>query len=488
MSESGSQRNRQVFDALVGRRTGIVRDVRFVPTIEGDADLHHAAATMANAHPGIPTGMKPAVGGAGTTREAAVMAALGEALERYLGSSYHCGQELVQSEAELDCEAIPAATLARFSPQQRCQSNFPFQRVTEETPLRWLMGQRLSDDSPCAVPAFAVYLPYLPERGEPPVAPGISTGLSCGDSYESALLGAACEVIERDALALTWLAGISPPRIDQDWFLDQAGDLLPPRDVCQAYDLTSDVDVPVVLVVCQGEGPSGPVLSVGSACRPDRDSAARKAAMEASQDRVYVRHLLQQDPDWRPLPNFSNVTDFSYHARLYSARPDLAPEAFGFLDGTLNPMHSRRERADRRPQRAVVESTFRQLPLPLGEGRGEGLFPALSPLTQPLPSRGEGCESLATMPSTPATDALKHVIRRLADAGHDGVCVDLTPTWARSLDLHVVKLVVPTLLPLHGDHRLPYLGHPRLAACRDAMPRGSIRHNHSPWPYPHPFP
>ena len=375
MSESGSQRNRQVFDALVGRRTGIVRDVRFVPTIEGDADLHHAAATMANAHPGIPTGMKPAVGGAGTTREAAVMAALGEALERYLGSSYHCGQELVQSEAELDCEAIPAATLARFSPQQRCQSNFPFQRVTEETPLRWLMGQRLSDDSPCAVPAFAVYLPYLPERGEPPVAPGISTGLSCGDSYESALLGAACEVIERDALALTWLAGISPPRIDQDWFLDQAGDLLPPRDVCQAYDLTSDVDVPVVLVVCQGEGPSGPVLSVGSACRPDRDSAARKAAMEASQDRVYVRHLLQQDPDWRPLPNFSNVTDFSYHARLYSARPDLAPEAFGFLDGTLNPMHSRRERADRRPQRAVVESTFRQLPLPLGEGRGEGLSP-----------------------------------------------------------------------------------------------------------------
>jgi ribosomal protein S12 methylthiotransferase accessory factor len=438
MSEIDSQRCREMFDALVGRRTGIVRDVRFVPTVDGDADLHHAAATVANAHLRTTTDMPAAVGGAGTTREAAVMAALGEALERYLASSYRRGQVSVRSEAELDCEAVPAAGLAPFSPQQRCQRGFPFQRVTRQTPLHWRIGKRLSDDSPCAVPAFAVYLPYLRESGEPPVAPGISTGLACGDSHESALLGAACEVIERDALALTWIAGISPPRLDQNSFLEQAGDLLPPRDECRAYDLTSDVGVPVVLVVCQGDGPWGRLWSVGSACRPDAGAAIRKAATEASQDRVYVRHLVGQDPDWRPRADYSNVTDFSYHARLYSVRPDLAAEAFRFLDGMSGD--------------AAITPTATQK------------------------------ESL------PTTEALKCVVRRLVESGHDGVCVDLTPGWAKSRRLHVVKLVVPTLLPLHGDHRLPYLAHPRLADCRKAMPHGSKNHQCSLWPYPHPFP
>lgn len=85
-------------------------------------------------------------------------------------------------------------------------------------------------------------------------------------------------------------------------------------------------------------------------------------------------------------------------------------------------------------------------------------------------------------------EALNRVIRRLLDSGHDGVWVDLTPEWAKSQRLHVVKLVVPSLLPLHGDHRLPYLGHPRLADSHRAMPHGSKNHEYSLWPYPHPFP
>jgi len=438
VNAANAQRCQEMFDALVGRRTGIVRDVRFVPTVDGDADLYHAAATTANSHPGTPTDMKSAVGGAGTTREAAVMASLGEALERYLASSYRHGHAPLRSEAELDCEAISAAAFAQFSPQQRCQEGFPFQQATQATSARWVNGRRLSSESPCAVPAFAVYLPYVPEPGEAPIAPGISTGLACGDSQESALLGAVCEVIERDALALTWMTGITPPRIDQDSFLDQAGDLLPPRDECRAYDLTSDIGVPVVLVVCRGQGPSGRLLSVGSASRPDRDAAIRKAAMEASQDRVYVRHLVEQDPDWRPRPDYSNVTDFSYHARLYSVRPDLVDGAFAFLDGM------------------ATDRTF---------------IPTLSQRER-----------------EPTGETLNRVIRRLLDSGHDGAWVDLTPEWAKSQRLHVVKLVVPTLLPLHGDHRLPYLGHPRLADCRRAMPRGSKNHECPLWPYPHPFP
>jgi ribosomal protein S12 methylthiotransferase accessory factor len=420
--------------------------VDFIDTIDGDAELHHAAASIANSHPRWEADVRLAGGGSGHTREDALMAALGEGLERYLASVHSRGRDEIRCETDLPGDALPAASFAQFSQQQRearhDHAAFPYQPATPHTPLRWLSGNRLGGDfprgdTPCCVPAFAVYLPYQTEVGEPLVAPGLSTGLSCGGCVDAAILGGLYEVIERDALALTWLAGMTPPAIATDWLVAKAGDLLPPSDRTAAYDLTSDVGVPVVLVVCRGEGPTGPILSAGSACHLDARRAVRKAAMEASQGRVFVRRLLESEPPWQPAADFSNVSDFSLHARLYSVRPELANEALRFLDG--NPCPSRL------PQSNVEAS------------------PAV------------------------ARD-LRHVVDRLLKTGHEGASIDLTAGWAAALDLHVVKVVVPTLMPLHGHHLLPYLGHARLACRGTAMPQSIIRHEHPIWPYPHPFP
>ena len=103
----------------------------------------------------------------------------------------------------------------------------------------------------------------------------------------------------------------------------------------------------------------------------------------------------------------------------------------------------------------------------------------------PCPSRLPECSVEAS--SDVARDT-RQVIDRLLKTGHEGAWIDLTPDWAAAIDMHVVKVVVPTLLPLHGHHGLPYLGHARLSDRRAAMPQSVVRHDHPIWPYPHPFP
>jgi ribosomal protein S12 methylthiotransferase accessory factor len=433
----GDDRCREVLNGLLGRRSGVIRQLWFAETIDGDAPLHHAVVAIANPHPDLGANSESNASGSGLTRHDALMAAVGEGLERYLAASYSRNIAPLNSCARLDYDTLSPSSFCCFDSRQTVSPDFPFHPVSNHTPLRWLKGTRLSDGSVCGVPAFAVYLPYRMEPGEPLVAPGLSTGLACGESREAAVFSAVCEVVERDAFALTWLSGASPPTIEDARLRENANDVLPPFDQVTAYDITSDVGIPVILVVCCGKGPRGLLWSIGAACSPDAKKAIRKAALEASQDRVYVRQLIENEPEWRPADDFSNVTDFSRHARLYSVCPELARDAFRFLSWS---------------------NELSQLPLFTGD----------SP-----------CD---------VTEQCQYVIDQLVNAGHDGAIVDLTPSWAADLQLHVVKAVIPSLMPLHGHHGLAYLDHARLLNRELSLPRHRINHEIPLWPYPHPFP
>ena len=437
VAEQTERRARDLCAALVGRRTGIVREISEAETIDGDAPLFHFGARIANAHPHLEDHPGLSVGGCGPTRDGALIAALCEGFERYAASSYdRRARGIPRSRTSLGAAALALRSLAVFSDEQRARPGFPYAPVDEDTPLQWVEGRSLADGSDRFVPAFAVYTPYEPADGEPLVAPGLSTGLACGESIEQAVLEGLCEVIERDALALTWMRGVSPPRIDSDLVGRVSGPLLPPADHVHAYDLTTDTRVPVCLVVCTGRGPRGSMVSVGSACNLDPLEALRKAAREASQDRVYVRLLIDTDPSWQPEPDFSNVTDFPLHARLYSGRPELARRALRFLG--------------QNEQGSTVFKDVRD------------------------PFRTENHPSA--------------IIDSVARSGIGGAWVDLTQPWAEPLGLHVIKVVTGELLPLHGHHGLPFAAHPRLEDWRSALPAGAVRHDFGVWPYPHPFP
>jgi ribosomal protein S12 methylthiotransferase accessory factor len=426
-------RARELFHALVGRRTGIIRQIDLVPTVSGDADLVHAGAQIANAHPYHGPHLGLGVGGCGQSRAEAVIAALCEGVERYAASSYGPAPRGLVSRRELaGAPSIDPRALVAFTDAQRSDPDFPLEPVTDETPLRWVQGRELATGEAVLVPAFATYLPYMLERDEPLVAMGLSTGLACGPTLEDAACKGICEAIERDAMALTWVRGIAPPRVPVELVTECVGHLLPPGDDVAAYDLTSDLEIPVFMVIAQGQGPRGRLVAVGAAAHPDAGVALRKAAMEASQDRAYVRMLVDRGPTWTPDADFGNVSDFSLHARLYSSSAALARKGLAFLTG--NPA-----------------------------------------------TGGDRLETSGEM-------TLENLVGALARRGMSGALVDLTPPWAARLGLEVARVVVPDLVPLHGDHRLRYLGHPRLARWKTSMPHGVVAHDRPLWPYPHPMP
>jgi ribosomal protein S12 methylthiotransferase accessory factor len=430
-------RCRELFEATVGRRSGIIRELVEVPRVQGDAALYYSGARIANPHPhwGDHPGLW--VGGCGRSPEAALIAAMAEGVERYCASAYPSLAQLI-ARRDLPGTSLPPGDIAAFGDEQQAAPGFPFPRVDDDVPLRWVEGRRLADGQRCFVPAQAVYVLYEPQEGEPSLCPGLSTGLACAPNREAAIRGAICEIIERDAMALTWMKGISPPQVSAEQLDQLAGDLVPRSDTVHAFDLTSDLGVPVMMVLTRGHWPGGELIGVGTAAAPDPVAALRKAAREASQTRVYVRRLIEHDPDWRLERGFAGVSDFSRHARLYSNRPRLARKAFRFL-----PLNRR-----------------------------------------PSPHFGDGApESTSAMTDDPSA-----LVETLNDHDLDGTWIDLTPVWAERAGLAVVRVVIPGLMPLHGHDAFACLGHPRLRGWKNALPHGESHHRHARWPFPHPFP
>src|SRR5207248_2132083 len=53
------------------------------------------------------------------------------------------------------------------------------------------------------------------------------------------------------------------------------------------------------------------------------------------------------------------------------------------------------------------------------------------------------------------------------------VIINLTQPWTASLGLNVVRVIIPSLLPLHAIHTLAPLGHPRLRNFSQALPHST---------------
>lgn len=252
-----------------------------------------------------------------------------------------------------------------------------------------------------------------------------SSGLAAAFSPDLALLRATQELIERDAFMGTWLHQLPGREVTHS---PTADDIAALGGWLRAFDLTPAWSPHVVAAVV-GMIPLGgrPRFSIGLACRSTWTEAATKAELECLQGTVFAGHHLAGQPELGGLTPDA-VTDFDRHAVFYTARPE------------------------------------RVVSLPL-----------LQSVPRPEP---------ASSPAKDASVELAHLVDHLAGAGVDLFYRELTTVDLRQIGLRVVRVLAPSLTPIHHDHRLPFLGGTtadRTWRYPDLEPLG-------PFPSPHPHP
>ena len=418
----------------VDQKTGLITSLYQVATEPDDPHLFYYNAVLSHAarYAPLPVAWRHIQGGGvDTCREGAMIAAVGECFERYCPMIYSREELKLSTFSQLQREgvrAVPPDRFSLFSQEQYRTKGFLFEPIDDESLMNWVWGYSLTDDEPILVPAAFVFLPYVyPDRkeGEVVVTPSISTGLACRDTLDSAVLYGVLEVIERDALVLTWINQIPAPEINieevetlgefQNRFSHMGGEF-------HLFDITTDIAVPVVLGIGFFSHPEQPAAVTGASCRPILRSAAVRAFTEIGQEYPVAKWLMRTNNKYEYSPNYIDVTDFDNHVHFYTRRDNV--DRFNFLF----------------------------------EDKGKRKRKDLS-----------GCDS----------HVKKKIIQLLKDKAMDVIAVDLTTPDVRELGFYTVRVIVPQLQPLNGDYRYRALGGKRLHTYRDLKKRN---------PFPHPFP
>lgn len=195
----------------------------------------------------------------------------------------HC--ELAASQRDY----IPIYDLARFTTEQRQSPDFPFATLEETTPISWIPGINLRDDTVTLLPAQAIITGFVAE--EPRATLAVSTGTAAHTSYERALSSALLELLQIDAAVGHWYSHATAPRIEisetstprfarflamYPAWLHRAGTQL------EFYWLQQPDGLPVYTVVCALHNPQGyPALSLGLGCAIDLEDALYSSLIEA---------------------------------------------------------------------------------------------------------------------------------------------------------------------------------------------------------------
>lgn len=376
--------------------------------------------------------------GTGINEIETLLPALGEAFERYSTCVHSPDQFVLASAEELGRDALDLDTIPRASKAELLHPRCPLVEPTKELPLRWVRGISLLDNRVVYLPAPMVYLHTGIATPAERICIQITTGCAAHTSLERALLAAICEVVERDAISLTWLQKLPLPRIDVDCIPPQLASYWKLYEqACNDleyvfFDGTLDIGIPTIYALSVARANRQVTTLVACATALNAPEALGKVIRDLFQIRVAFRKP-------RPVPaTFDEFSDF-FHGATYMARA----EHNGAFDFLLHQNHRR-------------------------------------PLSEITPVGNEGNEG-----NEDVAQSLAAVLSLFRRRGMDVYAVDLSTDECIRAGIWAVRVIVPSLQPLGLYYRARYLGHSRLYEAPERM--GYPVHNEAHlnhWPQP----
>lgn len=419
---------------------GVISDVTAMRVLRGLPGLAVFHARIGSGLPGA--GYSPqedmSIGGAGSSVDdptTAETVAIAEAAERYASGDF-LGERVIWSRAsELGRDALDLDRIPRCSPREYAGPRCPLTRPDPEARIRWVSGVDLPTGRELLVPAVMACYRLNDVRPSERFWYQISTGYAVHTDPAEALVRGICEVIERDAIAITWLQQLQLPRLDPVSCAasPEGASFAQVLEWCDShfirtylFEATTDLGVPTAYCVQVADHDDRVHQVVGCSTGRDLPSAARKAILEA----LLVRRMLQsRDAVPRSPEECRSISDGGSYM---GTRERLG--AFEFL---LNqPVQER-----------------------------------MAPMCHRLPG-----ESAA---------ALQYLITMLAGHGATVIAVDRTPRELADVGLTAVCVLIPELQPMSLAPDAQYRGHDRLTRAPAAMgfpplPEEAM----NPWPQP----
>lgn len=376
--------------------------------------------------------------GKGMTDSDSKRGAIVEALERYCAEQRRPGAIVSGPASALDGPAIAPTEFVLYSDRQYESPGFRHRRPADDDELTWVRGSLLESGEEVYAPASLVYMNFVGPGGRERFTFPNSSGLAGGSDLPSAVLAGLCELIERDAFMITWLARLPAPRIDFSETHAIASEIA--RHYRRfgietlAFDLTTDLGIPVVMAAAFDRSGALPAATVGLGCHLDAETALDRAVMEVVQVRVGTLPRHRRSPPAGRVERYEQVRTIDDHADL-AADPARLGEFDFLLDGA-------------RPRKLAD-----------------------------LPRHGGG---------SVAAD-LAHCLRQLETAGSTAAYVELTMPDLEPFAIRIVRAIATGLQPIHFGFGEERLGGSRLYAVPRLLgyvPGGLTEDDLNPCPHP----
>ncbi|WP_328333127.1 MULTISPECIES: YcaO-like family protein [unclassified Streptomyces] len=357
------------------------------------------------------------------------MIAIAEAAERYAAYEPPTAEHRWATVAELEGPVLDTTRLPRCSAAELANPACSITPFDAGSPVRWVQGLDLVTRERTWLPAVMSTYRLHAARPAERFWYQLSTGFAVHTDPVEALVRAILEVIERDAIALTWLQRMPLPPIPAEAHSPRLDQLLAAAERHFLHtlllDATTDLGVPTVYCVQIAEHDPRARHVVGCAADRTLSAAAEKALAET----LSIRGLIYSGTS---VPeSFEEFADIADGAR-YLGVPERA-EAFDFLH------------------------------------QGIAAGPRRTP---------------PDLPASPQA-ALDTLLQRLSALDMQVLAVDRSHLELRSVGLTAVNVVIPGLQPMSLLPLAQFRAHPRLYRAPAAM--GFPVHSEeelNPWPQP----